>query len=302
MVIEYGTHKTIFASAVGLSDTPAVRNGRPRCQGPFQHAIIAGVFGGTSVPLCLALWWSRRPRKAVACIGIISAVLIIWASGSSTPAMCFVGAAVGMCMWFTRRFIGLIMLMLLACAVVLHLIMEDPVWALVARGGVFGGSTGYYRYLLIDMFIRNFGDWWLFGTDRYIEWNSAYGRGMWDACNMYVRQGIDGGLASLVLFLMLLGISFGVVRREARSSKRHRTINPLMVWTLGAAVAAHCFAFIGLNYFDGQISAAWYMLLAIIGSLSAIRHAKRTVGNTAAIVGTGDHRALEPAFSILGVV
>jgi hypothetical protein len=289
MAYEYAAHANVFAGLGGMADSPAVRNGRPRCQGPFQHAIIAGVFGGTSLPLCMSLWWSRRPRKIAAAIGVASALAIVWASGSSGPAMCVIGVFVGMGVWFVRRYVHLMMLMLGVCLLILHLVMEDPVWALVARGRIFGGSTGYYRYLLIDLFIRNFGDWWLLGTERYIEWNKAYGMGMWDACNMYVRQGLDGGLAGLVLFLTLIAVAFERVQREARVATTTTTWSPIMVWCLGVGVAAHSMAFIGLNYFDGQISAAWYMVLALIASVTSMRRTPKTVEDPVLHVPDSEH-------------
>lgn len=278
MVVEHATHRIVFASIGGANDTPAIREGRTRCQGPFQHAIMAGVFGAACFPLCLSLLWTKERRLLLAATGAISTCAIVWASGSSTPAMCLLASMGALCAWHIRRYLSVVRWMAIGVLIVLHFVMKDPVWALVARGGVFAGSTGYYRYMLIDLFIKNVGDWWLLGTDAYIEWSRAYGTGLWDACNMYVRQGIDGGLLTLGLFCCVIAVAFRSVGKQARLS---RTSEPsqLMVWALGASVFAHCNAFIGLNYFDGQISAAWYMLLAMIAGVDGMRGSERTRDN-----------------------
>jgi hypothetical protein len=282
MAIEHATYRNIFATIGEISGAPAIREGRPRCQGPFQHAIIAGVFGGTCLPLSLSLVWAKRRHRTLAAIGAMSAAVIVWASGSSTPAMCSFAAIAGLCTWYFRKCLPVIRWLALCGLVALHLMMEDPVWALVARGRVFGGSTGYYRYLLIDLFIKHVSDWWFLGTDAYVEWSQAFGTGMWDACNMYVRQGIDGGLLTLVLFCFVIAAAFRSVGRQARVYRKTGA-SPLLVWALGAAVFGHCFAFIGLNYFDGQISAAWYMLLAMVAGLGGMREDSRPSGATAKV-------------------
>ena len=42
----------------------------------------------------------------------------------------------------------------------LHLAMNNPVWHLLARVNVVGGSTGWHRYHLIDKAIEHL-EWWV---------------------------------------------------------------------------------------------------------------------------------------------
>jgi hypothetical protein len=48
--------------------------------------------------------------------------------------------------------------------------MKAPVWFLIARIDLAGGSSGYHRAMLIDTFLRHFGDWWLLGTKDAFSW------------------------------------------------------------------------------------------------------------------------------------
>jgi hypothetical protein len=54
--------------------------------------------------------------------------------------------------------------------IVLNLVMSDPVYFLIARIDITGGSTGYYRAALIQAAIRHFNEWWLIGTDYTKDW------------------------------------------------------------------------------------------------------------------------------------
>ena len=48
----------------------------------------------------------------------------------------------------------------------MHVLMKQPVWHLLSRVDVAGGSTGWHRYHLVDKFIENWREWWLLGAVR----------------------------------------------------------------------------------------------------------------------------------------
>jgi len=50
------------------------RNGSLRASGTFDHPILAGAFGGMSVPLFVGLWWSSKKDRAVAAMGLLAFV------------------------------------------------------------------------------------------------------------------------------------------------------------------------------------------------------------------------------------
>jgi hypothetical protein len=91
-----------------------------------------------------------------------------------------------------------------------------------------------------------------------------------DVTNQYVLEGVRGGLLTLCLFIAIIVIAF----RDVGELWRLQTKNPYRLaisWVLGVSLFVHCMNFIGVSYF-GQIWILWYLLLAIIGSLSV--HAK----------------------------
>ena len=148
--------------------------------------------------------------------------------------------------------------------------MSRPVWHLLTYIDLAGGSTGWYRYKLIDDFVRNFGDWCLFGTKSVAAWRQW---GNNDTTNMYVLQGTTGGLVTLVLFLLVIGLAFrGLGRSDAfRAPARSQR---LMAWAVGSMLFVHCVTFIGTSYF-GQIHVLWFLTLAMATNLSAVTERAR---------------------------
>jgi hypothetical protein len=143
----------------------------------------------------------------------------------------------------------------------LHLVMKAPVWHLISRIDLVGGSTGWHRYLLIDKFIQNFGEWWLLGTDSTRDW----GYHLFDVTNQYVAEGIGGGLLNLALFVAVLSVAFQNAGRLWRLAEAND--QPLWhAWGLGCALFVHISAFWAVSYF-GQISVVWYLPLAAVVSL-----------------------------------
>jgi hypothetical protein len=139
--------------------------------------------------------------------------------------------------------------------------MKAPVWFLMARVGVFSGSTGYHRANLIDQAIRNFPEWWLIGTKSNAEW----GYGLSDVTNQYVWEGINGGLLTLLLFIAIIAYCFKTIGQALRVAE-HKSIGVrICLWAMGAALFAHVITFLSVPYFDQSI-VPWYLLLAMISS------------------------------------
>ena len=142
--------------------------------------------------------------------------------------------------------------------------MKAPVWHLISRVDLVGGSTGYHRFNLIDKFIHNFGEWWLVGTSDTAHW--AYG--LVDVANQFVAQGVRGGLSGFVSFIAVLTIAYKhngrVLRRVRRSMPRS-----VYAYAIGITLLTHIAMFFGISYF-GQIEVVWYATLGVIGSLAAL--------------------------------
>lgn len=250
-------------SLFGAPAAAEVRQGRIRSQASFLHSIIAGTCGALMVPVFVGLWWGSIKSRWYAVLGIISGTVMTITSASSTPVAAYCAGGLAMCMWPVRNRMRVIRWATVALLVGLHLVMKAPVWALIGRVDLAGGSTGWQRFALMDNFIHRFGEWWLIGTKSFATW----GFDMWDAVNWYVSCGESGGLVSLVLFVAVLVYAFKSLGQFLRA-RRPRTMK-LMVWCLGASLFACCVSFIGIVFFDQSI-VFWYALLAsIVATTSA---------------------------------
>jgi hypothetical protein len=261
MIYEQVSLNNLF-SVLGSQASPDIRDGNARSQGPFAHAIPAGVFGATIVPLLVGLWSSGRNRILALC-AMFGATAMVLTSASSTSIAAYAAAILALCMWPLRGHMREFRWSIVAALLGLALVMKAPVWFLLARIDLVGGSSGYHRALLVDQTIRRFGEWWLFGASN----NQSWGFDMWDTQNQFVTEAVRGGLLALVLSMAILSRCFGRVG-TARKLLEARPAEAWQVWTLGALITTHVVAFFGSNYFD-QSRFWWYLTLAIIAASTA---------------------------------
>src|SRR5262245_6122053 len=83
---------------IGGKLVPDIREGRVRAQGPFHHALTAGTFAATLVPLFFLLWKNTRTRF-VAILGLLGCTAMTICSQSSTPLLSYVASFVGIGFW-----------------------------------------------------------------------------------------------------------------------------------------------------------------------------------------------------------
>jgi hypothetical protein len=260
MVGEQMTLTNMFGTLLGgVSSVTGVREGRVRSQGVFQHAILAGAFGATMMPLFIRLWQTGAAKFAAA-VGILSATVIAWTAASSTSVLTTAAVIAAILFWPLRNVMSPVRKITLMVLVTVHLVMKAPVWFLIARVDLIAGNSGYHRALLIDQFIRNFGDWWLFGTKNNGDW----GFDMWDMSNQFVAEGIAGGLITFVCFVAIIVFSFKRIGRLRKFFEGYRS-EEWSMWLLGVALVGHCVAFFGVSYWD-QTDDAWFAFLAIISA------------------------------------
>jgi hypothetical protein len=261
MVIEVATgtnpYSLLGGSRAWTRVAVEVREGRLRAMGPFQHPILAGCFGGVTAPLFAGLWLRGKLGRGVAVLGLVSAVVIVVASACSTPIMALSAGSMGLLLWPARRFLRLFRWCLASGLVTLHLVMKAPVWALIQRVDIIGGSSSYHRYELVDQFIRHFDDWWLLGVKTTDNWGDF----MWDHANQYVSVGTTSGLMSFVLFIAIIVYAFKLAGRGREAAAGNRG-EELFFWALGTAILAHIVAFFGISYHD-QMMLVWWGLLGI---------------------------------------
>lgn len=243
----------------------AVRDDRFRAQGPFSHSILAGTFGAVLIPLFVALWWRGKKYRKTAALGIISATVITLACNSSTPVLGYAAGVLALCLWPARQWMRAIRWGIALTLVALHLVMKAPVWHLISRIDITGGSSSWHRFMLVDQCIRHFGDWWLIG----VKDTSVWGWDMWDTANQYVSVCDNSGLLPFLLFLAVLVYGFKYLGR-ARCTAGKDKKTALFMWALGSALFANAVAFLGISYYD-QTMVAWYALLAMIATAVSVR-------------------------------
>jgi hypothetical protein len=243
---------------------------RPRAMGCFQHPLLAGTFGAISVPLFAALWVRAPKRRFLATMGFLSATVIVIASASSTPLLAYACGILALAMWPMRMHMRILRWALVGTLVLLQIVMKAPVWALIQRVDLIGGSSGFHRYYLVDQFIRNAGEWWLLGARSTAQW----GPDMWDHANQYVAIGVTSGVVPFVVFLAVIVWGFKCMGRLTHS--REKTGKALLAWFLGSALFVNVVAFFGISYFD-QIALVWWCLLAMISTLSVSAPARARV-------------------------
>jgi len=261
-LLEWSTGRNMFSIFGGVSPVTAVREGRLRCQGPFSHPILAGVFWASFAPLFAAMWSDRANARLLCILSVAASSLLVLLSASSTPVFALGIAVIGGALVRVRRHLGIIRICAVLAVLGLHLIMNKPVWHLLARVSAVGGSTGWHRFTVIDSVITHFDEWALLGTRSISHWSVWNG----DITNEYVLQGIRGGVLTLALFLAVLYFAFKSVGVLWRAVEKDSAAFA-MVWALGVGLSAQAASFVGVSYF-GQVWTVFAFQLAVIASLT----------------------------------
>jgi len=265
VVLERAVHRNYYGLMSGGQQSVGVREGRVRAFGPFAHAILLGTFAATSMILLIPLW--HRYRRWMI-LGSTACVMTVLCSASSGPIMTLFAGLFGVALWRWRSSIGTIRNLIIAGIIGLQLIMQAPVWFLMKRIDLAGGSTGWHRAELISAAFNHLSEWWLVGTDYTRHW-IAYGV-PWseyhiDITNQYILMGVTGGLPLMLLFMLILVKTFQLVGRGMNLMRLTGDPDEFMLWCVGAALFAHSVAFISIGYFDQTIVAFGFFLGTVPG-------------------------------------
>lgn len=243
--------------------TTYVREGRYRCNASFGNPILFGLFWVGILPFFVALALTER-RKYIYWAAAATSVFIVFATASSTPIVTLILVILLLPMFHYRRYGKQAVMALCGSVIALHIIMTPPVWHLMARVDVVVGSTGWYRYHLIDQTIKHFGQWALLGTRSTENWVIPSYRALTDICNQYILEGVRGGIVTMVLFIAVVGMA---VRTTWRCSlKNVSRQQQWLAWSICVSILGHCIAFWGVAYF-GQIIMLLYLTFAMIGTI-----------------------------------
>lgn len=264
MVSEQFTHQNVF-TAFGAFP-PTIREGHVRSEGALG-TLYGGPLAGTLIPMFLWLWSDGKERLA-AYMGFIGATAIVFASHASTSWMAYGGSLLGLGFWFLRKQMRTVRWALVSILVVLHLVMKGPVWSLIAKIDLTGGSSSYHRYYLVDNCIRHFSDWWLLGCRNY----GAWGFDMWDLCNQFVVAALTGGLLTFILYVGIFQRSFSAIGRARKQAQKARDRSQeWFIWCLGSTVFANVIASFGINYMVHLMTYLFCILVFISVSLFPAR-------------------------------
>lgn len=256
MVIEQMKMVNVFGLLGGVASVPELREGKIRSQAAFQHALTAGTFGGTAIPL-FAVLWMRGKTRWLSALGLVGATVMVVTTQTSTSLLTAAAGALAIFFWPLRKKMKMVRMGVVALLIALAMVMKAPVWFVIAHIDLTGSSSNYQRAELIDQCVNHFSQWWLMGAKDVASW----GFDMWDAQNMFVSVAEAGGLVALIFFILAISRGFariGNARRRAQSRKQE-----WLFWLLGAAFFAHLTAFFGVNYFD-QCRMTWFALISMI--------------------------------------
>ena len=269
MLCEKATAYNVFSVFGGVQDSPVIRGGHVRAQGPFDVSILAGTIAAGCLPLILALWWESR-RLVI--LGVIAAVGMIYASTSSGPILTAMWGIFALALWPFRDRLRWFRWGAVASYLVLSMVMKDPPYFLMARIDLTGSSTGWHRSEIIRSAFAHLSEWWMAGTDRTIHW-MPYGL-PWspdhtDITNQYLSLGVIGGLPLMLLFIAVMVTVFSRLGRCLHDP--HATLSSRwLAWALGASLFSHAVTFMSIWYYD-QSMVFLYLNLATAASLQPDR-------------------------------
>jgi hypothetical protein len=284
MVYEKINLVNVFGYLGGIGISPEFRAGRVRANGVMGQ-IQGGAFGGVLIPLFV--WLRTQPQSRLAAYaGLVGASAMVYASGASTSAMAYGGSLLSLAFWPMRKQMRFVRWTFVITLIVLHLVMNGPVWSLIAKVDVTGGSSSYHRYMLIDTLIRHFNEWCLIGTRN----NGSWGWEMWDTCNQFVATAVTGGLLTLVFYIMILKNSFAMLGNARKQVSGDRG-QEWTLWCFGSCLFANIVAQIGINYMLQLLLLLFPLLACISVTVSEIRRSEPAQ----TVVPEGESLALQPA-------
>jgi hypothetical protein len=236
----------------------------------------------------------------MASVGALGCIAMVFTSASSGPILSLLAGVAALGAWRVRYRMRSVLWLALIAYMGLAVVMKAPVYYLMARIDLAGGSTGWHRARVIDSAIEFFGEWWIVGTEYTRHWAPVGG---WtpnhtDITSQYVYLGVLGGLPLMLAFIMGMVKAFSLVGGGIRADVDISRKEQFVLWTLGASLFAHAITFFSVWYFD-QAFVFFYVTLAGIGSASprsSVRSSsgRRRSGGHVTAQELGDERAQIP--------
>jgi hypothetical protein len=269
--IERLTLHNCFYFFGGVPQDVVFRDSVPRCQGAFDHPILAGTAAATSVGYIIALWFNRERNKPLITLSFISIVIVVIFSGSSGPIMSLIFVFVGIFAWKMRYRMSFVRWCILFGLIFFQLAMKVPFWYILARINLTGSSDGWHRAELITAAINHISEWWLVGTDYTRSWmptGVTWSANHTDITNQFIKEGVIGGMATLICFVFIIIKAFSTIGTILKSS--YLTFSEeFSIWVIGSILFSHIMTFFTVSYYD-QTQLLFYLLIAIVSTLKNI--------------------------------
>jgi hypothetical protein len=273
MCFERFSERNIFSVFADTEIVPQIREGLVRAQGPFAHAIVAGTVGGVCLPLVACYY---RQRKMFATVSALACLAIVFSSSSSGPILSLMTSLTGMGLFKYRKRMPQIRWATVAAIISVALLMNAPIYYLLARIDLTGGSTGWHRAFLIESAMIHLDEWWFSGTEATRHWMPTgvyWSEDSADITNHYLRMGVIGGLPLLVILASTMFCGFRSIGQKIseieNTTMDHESI--LALWAIGSSLFAHVVSCIGMSYFDQSICYL-YFCIALIASWHNVKY------------------------------
>lgn len=274
ILLEMFTGRNIFSVFGGVDAISWVRNGWVRAQGPFRYCGLAGTVGAVLMPLYVSLWFDERSRF-YSIVGMTAATIIMVGSHSSGPILAYLFGIFGMMLWILRNRMRAIRYSIAFTVISLHMVMKAPVWYLIARLSELVGGNAWHRAEIINAAVKYFDEWWLLGTKNTADWmpyaiHRPDGQTYADITNQFIAEGVKGGLAGMLSFIIIIALCFREVGLSLMRNEDRPFSTKIMLWSLGSSLFAHTTNFFSVSYFD-QTIVFWHLTIASIAALSMQR-------------------------------
>lgn len=266
MIFEKINAFNLFSFFGGIPEVPQIRQGSIRAQGPFGHPILAGTVGATCLPFMIGLW---TENKKTGFIGIISCLIIVFASSSSGPILSTIAGCGALILWQFRKQIKIYRWIFILGYIVIDIYMNSPAYYIVTRLKFIGGSTAWHRARLIESGIEHINEWWLAGTDYTRHWmpsGVSWSRDHTDITNYYLKMGVIGGLPMMFFFIFIIWVAFKYIGEIIKLNENLDLNKRFIFWTLGASLFSIAATSLSVSFFD-QSFIFVYMNIGIISSI-----------------------------------
>ena len=266
MLVEKTTALNPFSPLGGVDLTSEVRQGQVRARGPFAHPILAGTVGAAAIGIGFAL---RASARAYSNAAFAAGAAIVAAAASTGPILMAAFIVLARAAWALREHMRAFRWSLVAGVLALAAVMNDPVYFLMARIDISGGSQGYFRAQLIRSSLEHLSEWWATGTDYTRHWMpSGIGANErhTDMTNHFLQMGVMGGIVLAAVFAWVLVLSFRDIGRAVRADVAAPQAERILVWSLGALLVGYFMTFWSISLFDHSI----VLYILVLASIQAV--------------------------------